>query len=68
MIIAKTRMRTIPQTCKTCSISYFDGWGEKCCGINHKECPFEVTAGGRIAYGKPHWCPLVEVKEDNTDA
>lgn len=64
MIVAKTRMRKIPETYGKCSLSYFDGWGEKCCGVKHKECPFEIGERGAVRYGKPGWCPLVEQKED----
>lgn len=62
VIVAKTRMRKIPKTCKNCPISYIDSWDERCCGITHRECPVEVTAKGRLGYGKPGWCPLKELK------
>jgi hypothetical protein len=62
MIVVKTRLRRIPNTCATCSISYIDPWGLRVCGVNKKECPEEVKPSGRIGYGKPSWCPLAKVE------
>ena len=63
MIVAKTRMKRIPKTCKDCSVLFIDGWGERVCGINKRECPVEFTGHGRLAYAKPGWCPLVDLKD-----
>ena len=59
MIIAKTRLKRMPRTCRECTISLNDGWGERVCGITKKDCPLEVV-NGRVRYGKPGWCPLRE--------
>lgn len=66
MIVAKTRMKKIPKTCKDCplSIVQFD-WGNlshRICGINSKDCPQEKKPSGNYGYGKPCWCPLVEIE------
>jgi hypothetical protein len=66
-IVAKTRMKGIPKTCKVCSISYIDPWGERCCGINKRDCPVEVKPSGNVGYGKPSWCPLVVLKDGDED-
>ena len=62
MIVAKTRMKRIPKTCKECSISVVTYWEDRVCGINQKECPVERKPSGNIGYCKPGWCPLVEVE------
>lgn len=63
VIVAKTRMRKMPKTCKTCSIARRDWWAEELyCGANNRVCPMDNTANGRLAYVKPSWCPLVEIE------
>lgn len=69
MIYAKTRMKNIPKTCKDCSCSNFvmdrlDGavyTSYRTCGIVWKMCPYEKKKSGNWGYGKPDWCPLVEI-------
>lgn len=61
MIVAKTKLKKIPKTCKECSISKSD-WDTRICGINGKECPVERKPSGNIGYCKPGWCPLVEIE------
>lgn len=57
-IYAKTRMKTIPKTCKDCALSFIDYSGVRVCPILKKECPWEPKPSGNIGYGKPTGCPL----------
>lgn len=62
MIYAKTKLKKILATCKTCSLSICDIYGARTCGVRHKECPWEYSESGNLRYGKPSWCPLVELQ------
>lgn len=65
IIVAKTRLRKLPKTCKECSVARSDSWtGDRFCGASNRICPMEVTPSGRVAYCKPSWCPLVEIDKD----
>lgn len=69
MIYAKTKMRRIPKTCKDCSLSYFYHESVlesyRACSITSICCPWEKQKSGNYGYGKPKWCPLVEMKHEN---
>ena len=70
MIVAKTRMKKIPKTCKDCSMSIIQGrWNDsyRICSINSKECPMEKKENGNWAYTNPDWCPLMEVEDENKE-
>ena len=63
MIVAKTRLQKMPQSCRKCSLSTVDSWtGDRVCNIKHRLCPLEVR-NGHVSYAKPEWCPLVEVAQ-----
>lgn len=63
MIVAKTRLRKMPQSCRKCSLSIVDSWtDDRVCSITHRLCPLELR-NGHIGYAKPEWCPLMEVGE-----
>ena len=61
MIVAKTRMKRIPDTCKRCSASYPTGGGDKACELTWYICPTETAPSGNTRYVKPDWCPLMEI-------
>lgn len=63
MIVAKTRMRKIPKSCKECGFSFNDWSGERVCMVKKKDCPIEYMESGQWRYGKPAWCPLVEMED-----
>lgn len=67
MIVAKTRMRRIPKTCKECKLSRYDAFDDRICGITGKDCPYEIKPSGSVGFGKPGWCPLVELKEGESN-
>lgn len=66
MIVAKTKMKKIPDNCKKCSFSvvkhfgYFDTL--RICSVRRKECPMERSQHKNMKYMKPTWCPLVEIE------
>lgn len=66
MIVAKTKMRKIPTSCKKCNLSFQNWAGERTCFVTKKDCPIEEAPSGNWRYGKPTWCPLVEM-EDSYD-
>lgn len=63
MIVAKTKMTRLPETCKKCSLSQVEHYGfcdtERYCGITNRACPTEKKQSGNVGYGKPDWCPLI---------
>jgi len=59
MIVAKTRMRKIPKTCKDCALGKREFGADRVCSITGKDCPMELYRGN-WKYGKPTWCPLEE--------
>lgn len=67
MIIIKTKMKKIPDTCKKCPYScvhheYYDATGTRYCVINGKALPMEYVKEKRNwCYIKPDWCPLEEI-------
>lgn len=64
MIVAKTKMKRIPDTCKRCSASYldeYDCYEGRVCNLTGYICPVETTPSGNIRYVKPDWCPLMEI-------
>ena len=67
MIIAKTKMRKIPESCGKCGISMvfrFNGVDRRICPVMRRDCPMEKCAqNGCMKYTKPAWCPLEEAKE-----
>lgn len=67
MIVAKTRLKRIPKTCKECTLSYVPCFDDRVCSIKQMVCPMEVRPSGNLAYCKPGWCPLVELKEGATN-
>ena len=64
MIVAKTRMRKIPKTCKECTLSRHDFGGDRVCSVTRMDCPMELHMGN-WRYGKPGWCPLKELEAAN---
>lgn len=64
MIVAKTKMRKIPKTCKDCKVSMHEFGGDRVCVIARRDCPMELS-NGNWRYGKPTWCPLVELEATN---
>lgn len=65
LIVAKTRMRKIPKSCKVCSLSFQNWTGERTCAVTKMDCPFEQSQNGNWKYGKPGWCPLVELEANH---
>ena len=62
MIIAKTRIKEMPKTCKQCDYrALYPVEGEEICGIYGSFCPWEMKPNGMYGLGKPDWCPLMEV-------
>lgn len=66
MIVAKTKMKKIPENCKKCSISYSNefsgGVYDRVCRIKHRICPKEKKTSGNVGYGIPSWCPLMYIE------
>lgn len=67
MIVAKTKMKKIPESCKECSVSRVEYYTfvdtQRFCGITKNECPKKRSENGNLKYIRPKWCPLVEVKD-----
>lgn len=65
MIVAKTKMKRIPDTCKKCSLSVVQQYGfgntDRVCCVNGYVCPLETKPSGNVGYTKPTWCPLMEI-------
>lgn len=62
MIVAKTKMVRIPETCKKCSARRIDNqFNVSYCNFTGKECPLEDKRNGNIGYGMPTWCPLMDI-------
>lgn len=70
MIVAKTKMKRIPETCKKCSMAEneYGAWGVACapkrCLLTGRDCPQEKKLSGNVGYGKPDWCPLTLLSEE----
>lgn len=70
MIYVKTRLKKMPKTCKNCPFARDipnSDWrnGRQCqCIVTMQGCPWEKSPNGNWRYGKPVWCPLMEVKEN----
>lgn len=65
MIVAKTKMKRIPDTCKKCGFSNFYPemrYEGKYCKITGYDCPMETKPSGNVGYGKPNWCPLMDIE------
>lgn len=71
MIVAKTNMKKLPKTCKSCKFknTYFQGYiaAGATCDLTGRECPTEKKESGNVGYGMPDWCPLMDIDllEDN---
>lgn len=65
MIVAKTRLKEKPKTCRQCLFRMTDPQnGEDICRITRAFCPWENKPDGVFGLGKPDWCPLMdEVQE-----
>lgn len=67
MIVAKTKMRKIPKSCKTCSLRHDERMSQgqyySLCCITLRSCPMEKKKSGNYGYIRPTWCPLMEVEE-----
>lgn len=61
MIVAKTRMKKIPESCNKCKLSYVDLHG-RFCRVNASMCPMERSEHKNLKYIRPDWCPLIEMK------
>lgn len=67
MIVAKTKMVHIPETCKKCPMAKneFGDWGvtfaPKRCLLTGRDCPQEKKPSGNTGYGMPTWCPLMDI-------
>lgn len=74
MIIAKTKLKKLPSSCKDCKFKMIDykwhGPYECCvnsstCFFTGKTCPMEKKESGNTGYAdRPKWCPLEEVQDD----
>lgn len=64
MIVARTRLRKIPENCGKCPLSYNDWASGRMCGAKHRDCEYSRTAHGNWAFIRPNWCPLIEIKEE----
>lgn len=66
MIVAKTKMKRIPETCKKCSMSCVEKYvsvdSDRFCILNGRECPKEIKPSGNVGYGKPNWCHLMDIE------
>lgn len=70
MIVIKTRMKRIPDTCKRCIYKASLGtWGnvDRCCTAlgDNRVLPDLVYDKNRNNYcypSRPNWCPLTEIK------
>lgn len=60
MIVAKTKMVRVPETCKKCSKAIDDVQG-KWCSLTGNFCPHEKKPSGNTGYGMPTWCPLMDI-------
>lgn len=60
MIVAKTRMKKIPESCKDCKFSTTE-YGGRCCRIAIRFCPMKQSEHKNWKYFKPDWCPLIEI-------
>lgn len=64
MIVAKTKMKKIPESCNKCSLSIVESysWTEsyRFCPITKKECPMVRSEHKNMKYTRPDWCPLME--------
>lgn len=65
MIVAKTRMKNIPNTCKKCSLSNIVrlplNESYRVCAITGYACPTVIASNGCMSYKKPKDCPLIEM-------
>lgn len=66
MIVAKTKMKKIPESCNKCSLARieYSHWNDtqRYCWITKKDCPMEKSEHGNWKYTRPDWCPLMEVE------
>lgn len=62
MIVAKTKMKKIPESCNKCALSYI-GMNGRFCKIEKAMCPMERSEHKNLKYTRPDWCPLQEVEE-----
>lgn len=69
MIVAKTKMKRIPETCKKCSFAKIEYAGnefytskDRYCKITGYECPIGTKPSGNVGYGMPSWCPLMDIE------
>ena len=67
MIVAKTRMRRMPKSCRWCKLSCANWFEERFCSVTAGDCPKEYEKNGSWKYVRPDWCPLLEM-EENHDA
>lgn len=66
MIVAKTMLKKMPETCKQCIFrTQYRGFGEDICGIDGALCPWEKKPNGMFGLGKPEWCPLIDAEVEN---
>lgn len=64
MIVAKTRLKEKPKTCRQCIFrTIYQQNGEDICRITRAFCPWERKANGMFGLGKPDWCPLMDAEE-----
>ena len=63
MIVAKTNLKKIPETCNKCKFSkhnkYFDN---RCCILLNKYCNKIRSNSGNLMYIRLKDCPLIDVK------
>lgn len=64
MIVAKTKMKKIPESCNKCDLSIYNiqEWSasKRYCAITEKTCPMKKTSEGEWKHVRPKWCPLME--------
>lgn len=63
MIVVKTKMKQIPESCRKCSFKQV--LNNNCmayCAITGRDCPAEKKPSGNVGYGMPSWCPLMDIE------
>lgn len=60
MIVAKTKMKKIPESCNKCGFSTYSYDYRVCFFETNKICPMVRTENGNKKYTRPEWCPLME--------
>ena len=62
MIVAKTKMKKIPESCNKCVFSKLNYDYRTCFISGDRLCPMKRCENGNKKYTRPKWCPLMEVE------